>query len=270
MNFDAINQFSDSSSPNQVVMTCQQDCCEPECMCDPPSENYPYSEKTFKLIERMAPEIRSYSKKYGVPPIAVAGAIADEYNTQTGLKGVGDWIQDEVLLNTMSNSQVELDVWIGSDSKFFNATKHDIGVGNIKLETAKRLYDQYPGEFERKDWGYADIVDYLRTEKGTAHMAALYIAHAQRELSSHVASLCPDAKEAVLVTYYKQGPAYLKRFLAAKTLEPDREIKPGEGCRVWLQRNKFEKIFPDPDPAKPMLWDGLDDKYRGEGGTRYA
>jgi len=263
--FESILEFSDEASPLEIVAS-----CEPKCTCDNPSENFPYSDETFSLIEEMAPEISFYSRKFGVPPIAVAGAIADEYNTQKGVKGILDWFQDDVLLNFMPNFAIDFDAWLGSDSKLFNATKHDLGVGNVKLETAKALYDQHTSTFSEMGWDYTDIVDYLRTRKGTAHMAALYIADAQKELGNLIAPLSQRNKEAVLITYYKQGPTYLDRFLEAKELEPDRIIKPGEGCRVCLQRDRFLDIFPERDDPAPFYWDGLDQKYRHPGATRYA
>src|SRR5205807_398343 len=49
--------------------------------CPQPEENFPYSENTFAVIGQLADTIKSFSKQFDVPPIAVAGSIADEYNT---------------------------------------------------------------------------------------------------------------------------------------------------------------------------------------------
>lgn len=265
MLFDSILDFSDNASPLEIVIP-----CETMCSCDTPSENFPYSDHTFELIREMAPEIDFYSQKFGVPPIAVAGAIADEYNTQKGVKGILDWFQDDVLLNFMPNFAIEFDAWIDADSKLLNATKHDLGVGNIKLKTAKTLYETHSNTFAKIGWDYTDIVDYLRTRKGTAHMAALYISDAQEKLGDHIASLNQRNREAVLVTYYKQGPEYLKRFLESKQLEPDRVIKPGEGCRVCLQRDKFLEIFPDHALSSRIYFDRLDQRHHPPNKTQYA
>ena len=55
------------------------------------------------------------------------------------------------------------DARYGFHSKLLNATQHDLGIGNIKLGTAKRMYDQYQSTFERKDMKYADLVQYLKS-----------------------------------------------------------------------------------------------------------
>ncbi|MDP8105752.1 hypothetical protein QJU39_08620, partial [Pasteurella atlantica] len=243
-------KISVAVSRNQIISTYTYN-----CSCDQPTENYPYSARTFKLIEEMAPIISTYSQIYKVPPIAVAGAIADEYNTSKGLKRFFDWIQDDVLLNYMPNFAIEFDAVINSNSKLFNATKHDLGVGNIKLETAKTIYDNNKNEFGNLNWDYTDVVDYLRTRDGTAHMTAIYIAEANEKLNSYIQDYPDCKKEAVLVTYYKQGPSYLSRFLKAKKLDPNRRILPGEGCRVCLQRDKFLKIF------SKRYWDQIGGKY---------
>ncbi|MBS9781627.1 MAG: DUF4150 domain-containing protein [Gammaproteobacteria bacterium] len=214
-----------------------------EIMCDKSMDEFSYDDRTFNLIENMASDILEYSTKYGVPAIAVAGSIADEYNTRRGFKKwIDDW-QDKTLINNLSNSDIELDEYFGFDSKLLNATKHDIGVGNIKLETAKKIYDSNRNDFNNKNMNYADIVDYVLTEKGTAHIAALYIKEAQNKLGTYLDGYTDANKEAVLVTYYKQGPNYVQRYLDAREKQPNKNIYPGEGCRVFFQREKFLNIF---------------------------
>lgn len=213
------------------------------CGCDKPQENYPYRSATFSVIANLAGMIKAYSTRFGVPPIAVAGSIADEYNTQTGAKGALDWFQDNVLLNFMPNFAIEIDAWVGADSKLLNATKHDLGKGNVKLETAKQIYEQYKSTFARKDMDYADLVQYLRSDQGTVHVAALVIRKAKQELAPYLAGYSEEKIEGVYVTYYKQGPSYVRRFQAAAAKDRNRRIEPGEGCRVILQRSRFKEAL---------------------------
>jgi hypothetical protein len=65
-----------------------------ECKIDADEPNYPYDAHTFALISSLANQIKNFSAKHNVPPIAVAGSIADEYNVQRGLRRVWDWFQD--------------------------------------------------------------------------------------------------------------------------------------------------------------------------------
>jgi hypothetical protein len=210
------------------------------CGCDPPQENFPYRDETFAVIGRLAGLVNTYSAKFDVPPIAVAGSIADEFNTQRGVKGAIDWFQDQVLLNFMPNFAIEIDAWAGFNTKLLNATKHDLGIGNVKLETAKHVYEQFKSSFACKNMDYADLVDYLRTDHGTVHVASLVIKKASQDLQPYVKGFSEEKTEAVYVTYYKQGPSYVARFRAALASDPDRLIEPGEGCRVILQRDRFK------------------------------
>ncbi|WP_326981332.1 hypothetical protein VUJ46_13815 [Chryseobacterium sp. MYb264] len=215
------------------------------CNCPKPEENFPYSENTFNKIKEIAPLVEYYSNKYSVPPVAVAGSIADEYNiiNESDKAKFINWLQDDILVNFMPNFAIEFDVYIGGTSKLNNAAKHDLGIGNIKLETAKKLYDQYKSEFKRSDLNYKDIVNYIQSNEGTVHLATLVIKKAQGLFEKYVSGYCDCKKEAVYVTYYKQGDLYLKKFLTAKKNNPNHKISPGEGCRVSLQRKKIIKFF---------------------------
>jgi hypothetical protein len=227
-----------------TVIDMDETVVEGEVFCkETPTENYPYSDDTFVVIAGLADTIKDFSRRYDVPPIAVAGSIADEYNTRTGVRSAVDWFQDRVLLNYMPNFFIEVDAWAGFNTKLLNSTKHDIGIGNIKLETAKLIYEQYKYTFQKNDMDYSDLVDYILTDQGTVHVAALVIKKAREELDSYLEDYPDEVKEAVYVTYYKQGPSYLQRFLKARETDPDRRLKPGEGCRVFRQRDRFAKIL---------------------------
>ena len=210
------------------------------CCCAQPQENFPYDDDTFQLVKRLAILIKTNSAKFGVPPIAVAGSIADEYNTRRGMRMVGDWLQDDILLNYMPNFAIQIDAYIGFNTKLLNATKHDLGLGNVKLETAKSIYDQYKATFDRKNMDYADLVDYLRSDAGTAHVAALVIKKAMHDMAPYLKGVSQEKAEGIYVTYYKQGPTYLARFRNSLAANPSGHIQPGEGCRVILQRERFE------------------------------
>jgi hypothetical protein len=183
---------------------------------------------------------------YQVPPIAVAGSIADEFNTRTGFKSVVDWFQDDVLLNWMPTIFIQIDVKLGFHSKALNATKHDIGKGNIKLETAGQMFTRYRDKFRGDLADWSTLVDFIRTDAGTVQIAALVIKRAQELLGSYIAGFPADIREAVLVTYYKQGDAYVHRFLRgamSQVADQVKNIRPGEGCRVLVQRERFKALL---------------------------
>lgn len=237
--------FSSTDTPGiiyipRVVINMPPISIKGEVFCkDAPQENYPYTDNTFKVIELMSDTIKDFSRRHGVPPVAVAGSIADEYNTRTGVKSAIDWFQDRGLLNYMPNFFIEVDAWIGINSKFLNATMHDIGKGNIKLQTAKDIYDLYKYTFKHQSMDYAELVDYILTDRGTIHVATLVIKKAKQELDQYLNDYPDEVKEAIYVTYYKQGSSYVQRFRNAHSNDAHHRLKPGEGCRVFLQRDRF-------------------------------
>lgn len=52
------------------------------CTCGKPVENYPFQQPVFDWLKKISKYIIKYSGRFSVPPIAVAGALADEYNTR--------------------------------------------------------------------------------------------------------------------------------------------------------------------------------------------
>ena len=208
-------------------------------------ENFPYTENTFNKIKEIAPIIKYFASKYSVPPIAVAGSIADEYNimNESKFRQTIDGFQDNYLIKYMSNDQIKLDEYFNFESKWLNATKHDLGIGNIKLETAKQVYKENLKTFKNKNWDFKDIFNYIETNSGTVHLACLVIKKGQELLGKYISDYCECKKEAVLVTYYKQGDSYVEKYLKNKKTAPYRKILPGEGCRVSKQRDKLLKAL---------------------------
>lgn len=52
------------------------------CTCGKPIENYPFQQPVFHWLREISALIIKYSDRLSVPPVAVAGALADEYNTR--------------------------------------------------------------------------------------------------------------------------------------------------------------------------------------------
>ncbi|MBN1960449.1 MAG: DUF4150 domain-containing protein [Deltaproteobacteria bacterium] len=211
-------------------------------------DNYPYKDSTFKKIEEMRADILEYSKKYNVPPVAVAGGIADEYNSRRW------WLDapQDAVIDSLSNDDIQLDIDVGIDHRLLNAMKNDIGPGNLKLETAWDLYQRYPNEFPT-GWQYTDMVDYILTDRGTSHVAALFTYDAQTTIASQLANLSPEMQEAVLVTCYKRGlDNYVPQLNKTLNKKP---FMPGEGVRTLRQRDQLQKAL-GIEPAKST--DALD------------
>ncbi|EBR4601083.1 hypothetical protein B2J39_23230, partial [Salmonella enterica] len=233
------------------------------CTCGKPIENYPFQRPVFDWLKEISILIIKYSERLTVPPVAVAGALADEYNTRfmpdySYAKKQLDYLQDEVIPkgkyteypepqnNEMSSRDLErqYETMKKNDpdninrtifDRLSNTVAGDYGKGNISLRTA---YDMYDEEFDNfHEMSRLDILRYLVTDEGTVHFAALSIKKALNVMSTYIQDLPPRKQEAVLITYFKQGDNYRRKFINRSLKNnPNAKIRSGEGCRTCFQR----------------------------------
>lgn len=185
-----------------------------------------YPKWVLDKISSMRDAINHYSGKYDVPSLAVAGSIADEYETRgnhLGLKGLADGIQDYAVPRTGSHGWLprteigggnyplagEVPAYVDSPG-FLRA---DVGAGNIGMRTAEYLYDRYRGEFPQRVKDPLSLARYAVSDEGNAHLAALYIKEAHDRLGTILAGseapLPPDYMTALSVDYFRDGPERL-------------------------------------------------------------
>jgi len=210
-------------------------------------DNFPYKSKVFEKISEISDLVKYFSKKHNVPEVAVAGAIADEYNVVIAPKRkILDWFQDGIV-DLYPDIYIKLTKNMISDNetitKLRNPTMNDLGIGNIKLDNAKKIYDLIPTEFDNINWDYEDLVEYLNTNIGCVHFASLTIKIAQSLFGKYMINYSDCTKEAVLVTFYKQGPKYFNRFYKNLQSNPSASIVPGEGSRVAMQRSRITQAL---------------------------
>lgn len=203
------------------------------------------------------------AKEMGVHPIAVAGAIADEYSTYDSFDEVQDTIlaglPDFVFIDYMHLSQsIKINPpvkWVLEVIKMYDAelgkkvsyifdkltdlTAHDFGKGNIKLETAMNLQLEYPEHFPGH-MNCSEMAKYLTTDEGTVRVATIFMmdAKAKADFLKPFSEKDKD-RVAFLITIYKQGIDNFKQRIKEKS--PDK-IKPGEGGTIIKKWEKFVKI----------------------------
>jgi cell wall-associated NlpC family hydrolase len=215
------------------------------CTCDPPTEQY-YDAQTFGFVSSIRPLITSIAGRRGVPGAAVAGAIADEYNTRRGISGTVDDIQDAVI-DSLPEFSIDIDRFFDIHWKLLNTLENDIGPANIKVRTALELVQRgeltVPGS-PPSDIQVNRIVDYLLTERGTVEATTAVIARAQRLFGPYLTEHGEELAEAVLVEYFKQGERYFDRFSRAAATNPNHRICPGDGgCRFWHNRERIQALL---------------------------
>ncbi|WFS63053.1 hypothetical protein LF599_02530 [Pseudodesulfovibrio thermohalotolerans] len=144
---------------------------------------------------------------------------------------------------------------------------HDIGPGNMNVTTLHgmfvdriengddndKLKQELSGVIDPKasrEDQWKKYVEYATTPEGTATLSAAHMEDAAKKLEPHMEGLSQEEKDAVLVTYYKQGPSYLDKYkkntakkAGADSAESNRPIKPGEGVGLLYQINKIRSAL---------------------------
>lgn len=191
-------------------------------------DNYqatPYSDEVVAKVGKMAPVIKGYSAKYGVPVLAVAGSIAEEYDTRSrkmGVKGFYDKYQDSMLRYTPKESDINRFAVGAWDSRIAPAyagssgfMHNDLGAANIKMATAARLAREFPDHFPAGIQEPQRLAAYVASDHGNAHLAAMYISQAQRGVNDFLkkaeSPVSNDYRIALYVDYFRKGPETLGR-----------------------------------------------------------
>lgn len=196
-------------------------------------EEKPLSKKTLAVLEKNKSTIKHYSDIYDTPAEAVAAAIGSEINRRIYLNKLSDFLQDRFFESHLLCSDRFLDKSynMSINNRYINFTKQDIGLGNIKFESAWKMREKYPEELKNIK-SKRQMVDYLLNESGNIHMATLIIREAKLLFKEHYTELDRIDKWAVLVSYYRQGNSYYDRYKQSGMFK--RPPIPGEGKGVVL------------------------------------
>ena len=222
-----------------------------------------YSQEAYHAVKKVASDIEKAAEKFGVHREAIAGAIWDEYSTYTNrlVKRLGDEAQHRWASWMMSLDSVREERMNGNTAPL-SASRQDIGPGNVNVRTGLALFEKYvvqdkqdnpikeylhqfvdPAAPDAEKWE-AYKKHMMLTFQGTAYLAAAEMAGGRKELEPYMEGLCDEEKAAVLMTWYKQGPKYLERYLenvrAGKTSGP---IQPGEGVGIIKERRKIAAMW---------------------------
>jgi hypothetical protein len=109
----------------------------------------------------------------------------------------------------MPNSFIKVDVKLGFQNKLLNSTKHDLGKGNIKLETAREIYMNNRAKFAQDLSDWSALVDFIRR---VTTAIALQAGHRDRGTVADV------AKVFVLALALSTEGFFTARWLTARRL----------------------------------------------------
>jgi hypothetical protein len=211
------------------------------CTCTTTPSTDGYRSETFDYIKKIAPLIKA-----NVPAadrLAVAGAIADENNTQHGARGALDWLQDKTI-GSLTDDMIATDEYFDIHNKLLNALENDVGPANIKVRTGLEYTRSgeliVPGS-PKGAVKPAVVVAFLQSDEGTVKATAAVIKRAHAIFDEWLEDPSSYTSQAVRVEYFKQGPTYSNRAIGAFDFDPDHVICPGEGgCRVLYNLRKLE------------------------------
>lgn len=140
-----------------------------------------YSNEVLDYFKKNCRCLLQQAHEYGVPPEAVAMALADEYSTRPEKYwGIADAVQD-----TFAS------LGEGGGETILGGT--DIGIGNINVDTAISVLTE-----EMKNGGFEfqsrqQMKAYLLTPQGTMHVASAYMAKVIENIYPYIPKSMNDA-----------------------------------------------------------------------------
>jgi len=218
-----------------------------------------FKESTFQKVGELKKLIERESGGDQVLARAIAGSYAEEYDG----RGAVDEAQDIVIAQhseralKQSRSEVDLDELQrerpSKPEKLRNPFLNDIGPANIRLGTAVLLVEQNRLQFDGIDphAPYRSIVRQLLTDPGSVKAAAAWIVRGKeyfREEGIGIIDKLPECEqEALLVSWFNEGPLFVKRF-KDRVLDPQTVFDPNDhqsfvpgpndGGQSYLQNRK--------------------------------
>ena len=218
-----------------------------------------YNTSVLRYVASLAPNIKRVSEILNVPPVSIAGSIAEEFDSiqrANIVKSIGNRFLDVNTEMSFSHQMIlddyrevssdEFDKKIlrkpGVFDKASHVTLRDLGPGNIKLKTAIDLLGEYIENNRKSDpldlKKYVNRLDLLAKDlikengDATVKFAGLMARQAKRffrfAASEDWDSFSADEKDALIVTYYNLGrDRILENFL--KLREFDEVYSPGIG-----------------------------------------
>lgn len=206
----------------------------------------PYSIDSFNLISRLAPLIIEFSNLHQISKVAIAGAIADEFSARQeaylGLKGLIDKTQDAIVpawsvleaqkaltkpLIAAAILLLPLDIKTKLAATYLiinglnRLGKQDVGYGNVNIDTARGVYEQFPSKFP--NISKQELIKYLVSDRGHVNVVALVMLKTQEDqriidimknIKNHHDDLNDSQiRDAILICVYKRGvDKFLKSY----------------------------------------------------------
>lgn len=175
-------------------------------------EEKPLSEHTIEVLKAKQPYIDFFADKYQISKVALAASIGSEINRRIFINKWIDILQDYYFASFLCTEPVlDFFMHLNINNRYFNLAKQDLGIGNIRFQTAWEILQKYPQELTHIH-SKKEMVDYLLTDKGNIHIASLIIKKADTLFIGHFGASSKNIRDAIYYSYYKQGETYYLRY----------------------------------------------------------
>jgi hypothetical protein len=203
-----------------------------------------FKDSTFRKVKDLKELIERESGGDPLLARAIAGAYAEEFDG----RGSVDEHQDKVIAlkseASLKLARLQVDLYElvrerpGTFRKQENPFTNDIGPANIKLATAALLVEQNRVQFDAIDprAPFRSIVKELLTDAGTIKATAAYLIQGREVFQSlGVWDVPTFDQEALLVSWFNEGPNFVRRFQLRSSADPQAVPGPNEGGEAYLQ-----------------------------------
>lgn len=219
------------------------------CVCNPQGQG-DIAQWAIDYVTAIAPTIEGVAQRRNVPPLALAGAIAEEYDSRRGPHSFVDWWQDTVL-PLYPEWTIDFQRIPDFHNKAQNLLEHDISNANIHVRTALEQVEAGRLVVPRSppsDAQVSLIVDFLMTERGMVEASGAVIEQGQSLFGPYIGSYDAGYQDAVLIDFFNIGydNYYVVNFLPKLAANPLHTPCPdpiGDGCQVLHARERLEAAY---------------------------
>lgn len=227
------------------------------CRCNTGAQG-PLADWALEYVSEFAPTIELVAQQRGIPPLALAGAIAEEYSSKEGIHAVIDTAQD-LILPWVPEIAIDFARLPDFHNKLQNWIQHDISLANIKVRTALEQVEAgrlHVSGSPKENPQVNLIIEYMLTNEGMIDTAGAVIQQGQELFGPYIASYDAGTQEAVLIDFYNIGyetyyvgtveDGQHKGFLPKLAANPLHRPCPdpvGDGCQTLQNRDALEAAY---------------------------
>ena len=236
-----------------------------ECMCPTPTEDHIVSERSREVVRDNQKKLCQMLRDMPEGAMAVIGSIADEHAFEEfgSCDAAKDLLMNMAAASVARKTERSgdaaitplFDRWVANDTPTPTAAQAadpnyqaesdwfyaSVGVASMKVNTGIQIFEDNPGNFTEgafegitPDSAPRDIqlavISHLNEPTGAIEFAQIYIEEgiaAFDDAGIDLSMYSPKDREGIYMTYFKQGPKLIQKWLDAGGIPMS-----GEGCAL--------------------------------------